>query len=361
LKNITVLVTGSTAPGYVSIARALRLSKSYKIRIIATDFRENISSRFFSDKSYVLTHNYHPEFPQALLEICEKENVDVVLPIRTDDQLPICNNLEAFRNSGVEPALVVTDSELLDTILNKRRLMEYCQNVIGIRTSTFSYASDSESLTRIVESFGYPEAPVVIKPSYSKGSRGFRILNEQVDRHKLFFEEKPYGVYSTLNRVLEEIGNEFPELIVMEYLPGTEYTIDVLCRKGRTFAILPRQRSGMTKGITTSGVLIEDTNKASIRDYSKRIVEGFGLSYNAGLQMKENIEGIPLLLEINPRLQGTTIMSVQGGVNIPEMMVQMALREFDYEYEPEIKWGLKMERVWLELFEHEERCWSIEE
>ena len=361
MKNVTVLVTGSTAPGFVSIARSLRLSKTYNFKIIATDYRETISSRFFSDKSYVLTHNYLPEFPTELIEVCEKENVDVLLPIHTDDQLPICNKLKAFRDSGVEPAVVVTDSELLDTILNKRKLMEYCEKVIGVQTPDFSYASSSASLAQIVNSFGYPEKPVVIKPSYSNGSRGFRILDEQLDRRELFFKEKPTGIYSTLNRVIEDIGDEFPELIVMEYLPGTEYTIDVLCRKGRTFAILPRLRSKLIGGITTSGVLVEDSDIETIREYSKQIVEGFGLSYNVGLQMKENHEGVPLLLEINPRLQGTTIMSVQGGVNIPEMMVQMALREFDYDYVPDVKWGMKMERVWFELFEYQERCWSVEE
>jgi carbamoyl-phosphate synthase large subunit len=359
VKTVTVLITGSTAPGFASIVRSLKLSKCYKYRIIASDYRERISSRYFSDKSYVLTDNYRPEFPEELREVCEKEGVEVILPIRTDDQLSICRNLEAFRKSGVEPAIVVTDPDLLDTLLNKRKLMEYCNKIIGIKTPNFSYASDSKNLIKIIESFGYPKKPVVIKPSYSNGSRGFRILDENIDRHRLFFEEKPNGIYSTLNRVIEEIGHQFPELIVMEYLPGVEYTIDVLCRKGKTFAVLSRLRAGMTQGITTMGVLIDDGNSASIKKYAERLVEGFGLSYNVGLQMKENHEGEPLLLEVNPRLQGTTIMSVLGGVNIPEMIVQMALREFDYDYVPEVKWGLKMERVWLELFEYEGKCWSI--
>ncbi|MHA1863240.1 MAG: ATP-grasp domain-containing protein [Candidatus Thorarchaeota archaeon] len=93
---------------------------------------------------------------------------------------------------------------------------------------------------------------------------------------------------------------------------------------------------------------------------SRKLVDGFGLSYNVGIQVKENKEGVPLLLEINPRLQGTTVISVAGGVNIPEMMVMMALEEFDYDFKTVVKWGLQMQRVWLELFHYDGRTWEYE-
>jgi len=67
---------------------------------------------------------------------------------------------------------------------------------------------------------------------------------------------------------------------------------------------------------------------------------------------------IPKILEINPRLQGTTIISVEGGVNIPELMVQMALGDFNPDYRPEIKWGLKLHRVYREIFELEGKVWT---
>ena len=102
----------------------------------------------------------------------------------------------------------------------------------------------------------------------------------------MFFDEKPTGIYSRLEDVLDVIGNNFPELVAMEYLPGKEYTVDVLCRKGRTFAIIPRERLAMTGGITTKGVLSKDSNYESIKEQSTRIVEGFGLSYNVGIQVK---------------------------------------------------------------------------
>ena len=166
-----------------------------------------------------------------------------------------------------------------------------------------------------------------------------------LDRRRLFFEEKPTGVYTTLENVLQDIGGDFPELIAMEYLPWLEYTLDVLCRKGQTFCVVPRARKEMTGGITTRGVIAKDKNFDVIVKTSTSIVEGLGFSYNIGIQLKENAKGIPLLLEVNPRLQGTTVMSVASGINIPEQMVAMALGEFDYKQKFEPKWGLDMQML----------------
>ncbi len=360
MKKCKVLVTGSTAPGFISIVKALKSSRNYDLTIIGSDFREAISSKYYVKESYILPDNRSPEFAGALLDLCVEQDVDVVLPIRSDDQLPLCEKYGDFNEKGIEPALVVTSPDLLDTILNKRSLMEYAKNIIGMEVPVFSCATTSNELEKAVESLGYPETNVVVKPSYSNGSRGFRILDDSLDMRKMFFEEKPTGIYSTLSRVLEDIGDSFPELVVMEYLPGKEYTIDALCRRGITFAAIPRLRTGMVGGITTKGVVANDSNLKAIQKTTAKLVEGFGLSYNVGIQVKENRDGKPLLLEINPRLQGTTTISVASGVNIPELMVMMALQEFDYDYKPEVRWGLEMQRVWLELFKYEGRVWENE-
>ncbi len=354
------MVTGSTAPGFVSIVKALRSSEKYDFEIVGSDYREGLGSRYFVKDHYILPDNRSDAFPTALLELCERESVEVILPIRTDDQMPICEHFGEFRDKGIEPALIVSDPKLMDMLLNKRKLLEYCEKIIRIEVPQYGFSTHSEDLESEIKRLGYPERPVVIKPSYSNGSRGFRILDASKDKKRMFFEEKPTGIFSTLDEVLAILGDEFQEMIAMEYLPGREYTLDTLCRRGKTFAVVPRFRSRMTGGITTSGVVSKDSNYNTIKETAEKIVEGFGLSYNAGIQVKESKDGIPLLLEVNPRLQGTTTMSVTAGVNIPELMVMMALEEFDYDFSPNVKWGLEMERIWLELFSYDGKVWTNE-
>ncbi|MFX0049680.1 MAG: ATP-grasp domain-containing protein [Candidatus Hodarchaeota archaeon] len=357
IKKLTVLVTGAKAPGFVSIVRSLKLSKKYKFKIIGTDWKKSLGASYFADEDFILPSNDDPEFPEALLDTIKKEKVDVLLPIRTNDLLPICQRLKEFREEGTEPALPTTNPSLLNIALDKYKLLEYTQNIIELETPVFYKAKTLEELKKRVEELGYPNNPVCIKPTRSNGSRGFRILDNQIDRKSLFFNEKPNHVYSTLDRVIEDIGESFPPLIVMEFLPGKEYTLDVLCRKGITFAILPRFRKAMRGGITTEGVLQRDRNYDEMCLFSEKIIEGFGFSYNIGIQMKEDRKGKVRLLEVNPRLQGTTIINTASGVNIPEKMVEMALGIFDYNFKPQIKWNTELERVYFEIFNYEGTVW----
>jgi carbamoyl-phosphate synthase large subunit len=174
----------------------------------------------------------------------------------------------------------------------------------------------------------------------------------------MFFSEKPNSVYSNLSTIKEILGENFQKMLLMEFLPGREYTVDVLCQKGVVYAVLPRLRTTMTGGITTEAILARNNQFDFNKQFSERIIGGFNLSYNIGIQLREDEKGNLKLLEMNPRLQGTTIISVEGGVNIPEIMVDMAFGTFDTSFAPDIKWGLKLQRVWREVLDYEGKQWT---
>ncbi|MHA1450995.1 MAG: ATP-grasp domain-containing protein, partial [Candidatus Hodarchaeales archaeon] len=254
-KELTVLVTGSDAPGFSSIVRSLKLSKKYKLKIISTDWKTNLKGKYFANRSYNLPDNKAPEFITELLNVCEKEKVDIILPIRTDDQLPICHHMKDFSDIGSIPAVVTPNPGLMDTALNKLKMLEYLENVSGLKTLDYKVAKTSDDLIRAMKEIGYPKVPVAVKPAHASGSRGFRVLDPRLDRRKSFFMEKPTSVFTTEEELLNIIGDSFPDMLVMEYLTEPEYTVDVLCYKGRTFAIVPRRRLKMVGGITVNGLI----------------------------------------------------------------------------------------------------------
>lgn len=361
-QRVTVLVTGSNAPGFPSIVRSLKLSKKYQIRIVATDWKDNLKGRYYGDAAYVLPDNKSPEFIEKLALTCKKERVDVLLPIRTDDQLPICRHLEEFHDVGTIPAVVTVNPELMEAAMNKLKLLDYLKNVANLPVLQYDTASTKEALLHAITRLGYPEVPVAVKPAHASGSRGFRVLDPHVDRKKLFFDEKPSGIYTTMEELLDVLGETFPTLLVMEYLREPEYTVDVLCYKGRTFAIIPRRRLRMIGGITVDG-RVEKLPEAVDR-YIKKIVESFGFSYSVGMQFRKSGRDSALeyhLLEINPRLQGTTVISVAAGVNIPELVIDMAFKRFDFNFHPNIKYGLTLERTYHELFSWNDQISTLEE
>ncbi len=138
--------------------------------------------------------------------MCEKEGVDVLLPLRTDDQLPLCTRLKDFETIGTVPALVAPSEELMATAVNKLRMLEYLQEVAGLPIPAYAVASTREELEAGLGELGYLDARVVIRPAHATGSRGFRILDPTTDRRKLFFEEKPTAAYATKEGLLEVLG-----------------------------------------------------------------------------------------------------------------------------------------------------------
>ncbi len=324
------------------------MSQKHDFYIFSTDWKPNLASQL-ADRAEVIGDNLDPAWTDNLLASAEREKIEVLIPIRTDDLAPIAANLKRFRNLGIEPTLPSENPDIIRTITDKLHLYEVLNDdSIPIRKNV----DNVEDLREAAYSFGYPEKHVCIKPAIADGSRGFRILDAGQNRKERFFKEKPDSTYSDLETICSILGDTFQDMLVMEYLPGKEYTVDILCKDGIVYAVLPRLRTHMTGGITTGGLLCKNEHYDFFVSYSRRIVKKFGLSYNIGIQMREDQHGSLKLLEINPRLQGTTILSVEGGVNIPDLMVEMVLNEFDNEFSPEIKWGLQMQRVWKEIFQY---------
>ncbi|RDE15082.1 MAG: hypothetical protein C4K47_03245 [Candidatus Thorarchaeota archaeon] len=355
-KHVKLLLTGFCAPGFASIVYALRKSALYQFYVFSTDWKPNLAASF-ADKSEVIGDDLAPDWPDRIIESARREKIKVLVPIRTDDLAPLARNVKRLKEIGVIPTLPTENPELIQTMTNKGDAYGALTK-LGISVPNHFRVNDLDSMREAAYSLGYPDVPVCVKPVVADGSRGFRILNEKMDKKRLFFQEKPSSVLSDLDSVCSVLGDEFPEMLVMEYLPGKEYTVDVLCREGTTYTVVPRLRTQMTAGISTDAVLSKDEHYGYICELSEKIVRGFRLSYNIGVQVREDRNGNPKILEINPRLQGTTIISVEGGVNIPELMVQMALGDFNPDYRPEIKWGLKLHRVYREIFELEGKVWT---
>ena len=100
-------------------------------------------------------------------------------------------------------------------------------------------------------------------------------------------------------------------------------------------------------GISVEGEFVKNE---SIIDYCKKIISELKLHGNIGLQVKQSAAGKFLLLEINPRVQGTISAALGAGVNLPLLAVKQELGLPVTKEELEVKWGTKFSRYWCEAF-----------
>ncbi|CAI8701651.1 ATP-grasp domain-containing protein [Brevibacillus sp. IT-7CA2] len=345
-KDIKVMVTGAGSPGAPGVIKSLRKVSHMNIEIIGVDTSAYATGFPLSDDFYTIPKANDSNFISDVLTICKSEKIDVILPMVTKELLEFAMNKQLFLDSGT--IVSVSDYNNLVIANDKGRLLHKLA-LIGIPTPKSEIVQTAETLKEAIYRLGYPQHSVCFKPTISNGSRGFRILDPNINRASLLFKEKPNSTYTSMNDLFDilEQTDEIPEIIVMEYLPGKEYSVDVLADNGKVVTAIPRLREAMVGGITTSGVVVNETD---IIEYASKVVSELGLHGNIGVQIRRNADNEPRILEINPRMQGTIVHCLGAGVNLPYLAIKLVLGIPIEPHELLVKWGTRMNRYWEEIY-----------
>lgn len=345
-QQLNVLVTGIGSPGARGVIRSLHKVSDLSFRIVGVDINPDALGAVWADTFSVIQRPDDPGFGQAITELCHREGIDVILPLVTQELPVLAQMAPTLANAGTFVALSSRDSLLVAN--HKGQLLEWLKQT-GVPVPDFVVVNRVEELRQAIETLGTSQRSVCFKPVHGDGSRGFRIVKEPTDAVKALFEKKPDSTYisrAELFEVLKET-DKIPELVVMEYLPGEEYSVDVLARDGETLVAVPRLRQQMTGGITTRGVIV---NHPDVTDYVAQVVSSLRLHGNIGVQVRRNQDGLVRIVEVNPRLQGTTVHTSAAGVNMPWLCVKLALGEDIHPDELKVRFGTRMIRHWDEVF-----------
>jgi len=342
-RGFNILMTGGGAPGAAGILKCLRLEKTF--HITAADANPNASGKFLADSFHPIPHAADSSFAKAVLSLCKQHNIHVILPLVTRELIPLAQQKEIFAKSGIK--LPVSPATSLEIAINKSRLYEFLQ-WRGIAVPTFKVVETVEQFKEAVTELGYPGHPVCFKPSVSNGSRGFRIISEQMNELDLLFNHKPTSVFISQNEAVRIFSSgTIPELLVSEYLPGDEYSVDCLTNHGKSVLVVPRLRKRMISGISMEGEFVKEE---SIIAYCSQIIKALQLHGNIGIQVKKSAAGQFLILEINPRVQGSISAGLGAGINLPVLAVKQELGLPVLPDELQVKWGTKFSRYWDEVF-----------
>lgn len=282
----SVLVPGASAPAGINTIKSLKMAK-FDGKIVATD-SDPLSPGFH------MTHDHfimplaerEGEFIAKLCEVVEKHKVEILMPSSGSDIYPYSKYRGQLEALGAMP--VVSDPESLETCRDKLK--------------TFNFLADKFSLPfTTTDPNKVKEFPVIAKPRSGKGSRDVIKIGDEVD--------------------LRYVDAKFKEMIFQEFLPGMEYTVDVLSDMDKKALLaVPRIRLQTKEGISTKGKVV---HHPALQEECKRIAEAVGMRGPCCIQMKESREKELKLVEINPRMGGGTIFSALAGANLPAMIVDM--------------------------------------
>ena len=342
-RGINVLMTGAGAPGAAGILKCI--FQNPNINVITADANSNAVGKYLTDDFVTIPFAQQENFIEVLLSVCREKNIHVLLPLVTRELIPLAQHTKEFEAAGTK--LLVSSPESLEIANNKSRLYEFLE-WRGIEVPAYRVVETIDQFELSVKELGYPEKEICFKPSVSNGSRGFRIISNKMNKLDLLLNHKPDTSYISLDEAIQILSSgKFPELLVSEFLPGDEYSVDCLVNHGETIIAVPRLRKRMINGISVEGEFIKND---SIINYCKQIITALKLHGNIGLQVKQAASGKFLLLEINPRVQGTISAALGARVNLPLLAVKQELGLSIVPEELEVKWGTKFSRYWSEVF-----------
>jgi carbamoyl-phosphate synthase large subunit len=285
----TVLIPGAGGAAGIGAMKSLRQG-GFDGRIVATDADETAAGLYLADEGHVVPRANEAGFRDAVRDVVARADVDVVLPT-TGYDLP---HYAALRDELAEDGVtvVVSDPAVVDRCTDKLAFHE-------------ALAADHPMPRTATHPDDLDRYPCFVKPVRGKGSRGVARCEDR-------------------EAALAAMDRDEP-MLVQEYLPGEEYTVDVLSDlDGEPILAVPRVRIETKAGISVKGRTVRDPD---IEATCLAAAADLGLAGPSCMQLKRDAEGVARFVEVNPRLGGGTIFATLAGVNLPLLTLRLARNE----------------------------------
>lgn len=253
---------------------ALKLEKSVKLFGASSvpDHGEMVFQDYTSDLPFVDS----PMFISAFNAFLREKEIQFIFPAHDDVLLFLSQNTENIDARVIAPSA---------------KVCEICR----FKSKTYEHFADYDFIPRTYQN---PEEictyPVFLKPDQGQGSQGVVKANNA-------------------EQCIQAIKNN-PNLIICEYLPGDEYTIDCYTDKlGQLLFVGPRTRGRTKAGISVSSKSL--TASDDISSMAALINRKLDLRGTWFFQLKRDENNNLKLLEIAPRIAGTMAANRVKGVN----------------------------------------------
>jgi predicted ATP-grasp superfamily ATP-dependent carboligase len=247
-------------------------------------------------------------FLARLQQIIEREKIRVLLPMEEETLLIVLRQRDSI---GKGVAIPFTDPEKIERIRDKAQLFQLASS-LGVPMPRTWYPESADDVEQIGRHASFP---LVVKPRVSTGAVGLRYVKDAAG----------------LAAAWAEVSARFPRPIVQDYVPegGGAFGASVLVGpQGERLASFVHRRLReypVTGGASTLRVSVRDPEMIEI---TFRILESVGWSGVAMAEFRRDPrDGLPKLIELNPRFWGALNLAVQAGVDFPYLLYRMALGE----------------------------------
>lgn len=252
------------------------------------------------------------------LEICKQHQVDIFYPWRHFAAL--YPHREQFSQLGVKVIFPCSDVNF-KCIDNKAAFYQHLRdNAVACNLPLFATAKTKGEFIAQYAALRKQVHRICMKPVISIYAAGFKVIHDEADYDPwkaMIHGHDQYAVaYNQLLHLLPDVF--FKEMMLLDFLPGDEYSHDLLCCDGKVIAGTIRQKHHAHDKYQ---FLIQNTE---IERMSALLVAEFKLSGFINIQYRDDKNGVPFVLEINPRISGGFPKITLAGIDYVTLFVKMA-------------------------------------
>ena len=281
--------------------RRVLLDLGLEGRLVGADMLLSAPAMHVVDRRYRVCRVTDKDYVHQLLEICEKEDIDLLIPLIDTELLVLAENKERFKEIGT--TVLISDPTVIRIAMDKYNTHKFFveNGFAAPEVINIDKALSSDDI----------EYPMVMKPA--RGSASIGVTKIESKEELRFFKDK------------------IPNPILQEYLDGYEHTLDVLVDfEGRVRCVVPRKRLEVRAGEVSKGVTVKDKK---IIGTGKKVVEALkGALGPITVQGFLTSDGTFKLTEINPRFGGGHPLAIAAGADYPRWIIELMLGK-----NPEIK------------------------
>lgn len=258
-------------------------------KVVVTDCNELAPALYFADKYYIVSKMSEPSYFDEIHEICEKEKVDVVVPLHEEEIILISKNINWFQKKKI--LVAVSDYKTVELCRDKYKVYKYLNEnkISAIETKTAEQYLNEEGTDR----------DIFVKPRFGAGSVGTLHIKS----------------YLFLKAFIEEYNEQY---VIQPYIQGKEYGVDAYVDfiTGEITAIFCKEKLRMRAGETEKSVSVRNSE---LEKLIRATVKKTGLRGPIDIDVLEQ-HGKFYILEINPRFGGGYPHAYECGINFVKML-----------------------------------------
>ena len=290
MKEIHILFTG--VGRRIELLQAFRnaaLVLNKELKIYGADMAGTAPALAYCDYTRRVVAMKDAGYIANLLQICQDDHIDLVIPTIDTDLLVLSENKEKFAAIGT--LVMISPPDMVRICRDKNNTSQFFVDCGLHAPMPVNNWKDYDS--------GYP---AFIKPKDGSSSiNAFKVENE---------------------KELEVYAGQVEDYIVQPFVEGKEYTIDIFCDfTGEPISVVPRERVQIRAGeVLKTKITMDETMIAE----AKTLCSVFKPCGPMTVQLiRDNKMSKDYFIEINPRFGGGAPLSMKAGAQSAEAILKL--------------------------------------